>query len=163
MRGQKPRMPLLRLAYTTQFLIALIAVFFVWEEVGGPYHLELMPWWMKLVLGTSLAFSMVRATVGAVSHAKAWNKSTVKWCVAALALAAGCAIANYYCNLYGEEEDQQDEQNTSIAAARGGGATLGTHAKNRPDSAFVLRPAHVRVGTRRTRINRPHRPGAINA
>lgn len=156
-------MPLLRLAYTTQFLIASIAVFFVWEEVGGPYHLELMPWWMKLALGTGMAFSMVRATAAAVSHEEAWNKSTVKWCAAVLLLAAGCAIANYYCNLYGEEEDQQDEQKTSIAALPKRGATLGTHAKIRPDCAFVLRPAHVRVGPRGSRTNRPHCSGAIDA
>ena len=28
-------MPILRLAYTTQFLIALIAVFVLWSQVGG--------------------------------------------------------------------------------------------------------------------------------
>ena len=28
-------MPILRLAYATQFLIALIAVFVLWSEVGG--------------------------------------------------------------------------------------------------------------------------------
>ena len=35
---------------------------------------------------------------------------------AALATALGCAVANYYCNLYGDE-DEQDGSDTSIAAA----------------------------------------------
>lgn len=110
-------MPLVRLAYTTQFLIALIAVFVVWDEVGGPYHLDLMPWWLKLGLGTGVAYTAVRATAAAVSGAAAWNAGTMKWCVAALALLAGCAIANYYCNMYGEEMEQQNESQTSLAEA----------------------------------------------
>ena len=110
-------MPLLRLAYTTQFLIALIAVFVVWDEVGGPYHLDLMPWWLKLGLGTGVAYAVVRATSSAVAGPSAWTAATVKWCAAMLALLAGCAIANYYCNLYGEQNDEQDGSSTSRAAA----------------------------------------------
>ena len=110
-------MQLLRLAYTTQFLIALIAVFFVWEEVGGPYHLDLMPWWLKLGLGTGVAYAAVRATASAVAGDSPWNKTTLRWCGAVLALLVGCVVANYYCNLYGEEIDQQDQSGTSIATA----------------------------------------------
>jgi len=44
-------MPILRLAYATQFLIALIAVFVLWSEVGGQVHLDLMPWYFKLAFG----------------------------------------------------------------------------------------------------------------
>jgi hypothetical protein len=38
----------LRLAYATQFLIALIAVYVLWSQVGGQSHLDLMPWYLKL-------------------------------------------------------------------------------------------------------------------
>ena len=107
-----------RLAYTTQFLIALIAVFVVWDEVGGPYHLDLMPWWLKLALGTGLAYTVVRATASAVAAPTAWTTGTVRWCVVALALLAGCAIANYYCNVYGDEMDDQSESQTSLAVNR---------------------------------------------
>jgi hypothetical protein len=110
--------PLARLAYTTQFLIALIAVFVVWDEVGGPYHLDLMPWWLKLGLGTGVAFTIVRATAAAVSGAAAWNAGALKWCAALLALLAGCAIANYYCDLWGQENDDQEGTSTSLAAVR---------------------------------------------
>ena len=109
-------MPLLRLAYTTQFLIALIAVFFVWEEVGGPYHLDLMPWWLKLGLGTGVAYAAVRATASAVALDSAWNRATLRWCAAMVVLLLGCVIANYYCDLEGEEGDQPDGSGTSIAA-----------------------------------------------
>jgi len=53
-------MPILRLAYATQFLIALIAVFVLWSEVGGQVHLDLMPWYFKLAFGAGAAFAMVK-------------------------------------------------------------------------------------------------------
>ena len=118
-------MPLLRLAYTTQFLLAWIAVFFVWEEVGGPYHLDLMPWWLKLGLGTGVAYAAVRATAASVAGDSAWNRSTVRWCSVMVALAIGCAVANYYCDLYGEADEQGSD--TSIAAA--------------PRATLLIRPA----------------------
>ena len=34
-------MPLLRLAYVTQFMIAVIAVFALWSQVGGQSHLDI--------------------------------------------------------------------------------------------------------------------------
>jgi hypothetical protein len=108
-------MPILRLAYTTQFLLALIAVFFVWEEVGGSYHLDLMPWWLKLGLGTGVAYAAVRATAASVAGEAAWNRATLRWCATMLALAIGCAVANYYCNLYGEEDEPQEGSEVSIA------------------------------------------------
>ena len=54
-------MPILRLAYTTQFLIALIAVFVLWGQVGGQSHLDLIPWYLKLGLGMASAFAAVKA------------------------------------------------------------------------------------------------------
>jgi len=67
------RMPLLRLAYSTQFLIALIAVFLLWSQVGGQTHLDLMPWYLKLGLGGGVAFATVKATAASVSQERAWE------------------------------------------------------------------------------------------
>jgi hypothetical protein len=64
-------MPILRLAYATQFLIALIAVFTLWSEVGGQNHLDLMPWYAKAILGAGAAFATVKATAAAVSEKQA--------------------------------------------------------------------------------------------
>jgi hypothetical protein len=111
------RMPILRLAYTTQFLIALIAVFFLWSEVGGQGHLDLMPWYLKLGLGAGVAYAAVKATAAAVAQEPAWNIKTLKWFGALLALLVACGVATYYYHLYGEEDDQQEGQGTSIAGA----------------------------------------------
>ena len=51
------QMPILRLAYITQFLVALIAIFVFWAQVGGQGHLDLLPWYVKLALGTGVAYS----------------------------------------------------------------------------------------------------------
>ena len=109
-------MPLLRLAYSTQFLIALIAVFVLWSQVGGQSHLDLMPWYLKLGLGAGAAFAAVKATAAAVGHGHAWNGSSLKWLGITLALLAGCGLASYYYHVYGEtdEEDEQDSQTSAL-------------------------------------------------
>jgi preprotein translocase subunit SecG len=106
-------MPILRLAYTTQFLLTLLAVFFLWSEVGGQSHLDLMPWYLKLVLGVGAAFAVVKATAGAVSHDRVWNAQTLRWTGILLVLLIGCGLASYYVHTYGEEDEEQDDNLTS--------------------------------------------------
>jgi hypothetical protein len=106
-------MPILRLAYTTLFLIALLAVFFAWSEVGGQSHLDLMPWYLKLILGSGAAFAIVRATSAAVSHDRAWNGQTLRWFGILLILLIGCGLASYYAHLYDEEDDEEEDSVTS--------------------------------------------------
>src|SRR5262245_29559448 len=103
-------MPLLRLAYVTQFMIASIAVFVLWSQVGGQSHLDLMPWYVKLGLGGGVALAAVRATKCAVEDKVAWNGGTVKWFGIMLALIAGCGLASYYFHVYGESEEEQSEE-----------------------------------------------------
>jgi hypothetical protein len=104
-------MHVLRLAYASQFLIALIAVFLLWSEVGGQSHLDLMPWYLKLALGAGVAFAVVKATIAAVSRDSAWNAGTLKWFGITLALLLGCGLASYYYHVYGEtDEDQTDDE-----------------------------------------------------
>jgi len=116
MKVQHQPMPILRLAYITQFLIAIIAVFELWSQVGGQSHLDLMPWYLKLGLGAGAAFAAVQATVAAVSRQPAWNGGTLKWFGITVALLIGCGLASYYYHVYGEtdEEDQQDSQTSSL-------------------------------------------------
>jgi hypothetical protein len=106
-----PETPILRLAYSTLYLVALLAVFVVWSEVGGQGHLDIMPWYLKLGLGAGAAFAIVKATSAAVSGGHAWNGGTLKWCGILVALLIGCGLATYYVHVYGEE-DEQDEDDT---------------------------------------------------
>jgi hypothetical protein len=109
-------MPILRLAYTTQFLLALIAVFFLWSEIGGQTHLDIMPWYWKAALGGGAAYACVRATVAAVGGETAWNAGTLRWLGITLALLVACGIASFYVHVYGEEdEDQPADAKSSVA------------------------------------------------
>jgi hypothetical protein len=103
-------MPILRLAYSTQFLIALMAVFVLWSQVGGQSHLDLLPWPVKLVLGLAAAYGVVRATAASVSGHRAWNGQTVRWLGFTLAVLAACGYATYYAHLNLEESDDADQQ-----------------------------------------------------
>jgi hypothetical protein len=117
MEVRRREMPLLRLAYSTQFLIALIAVFVLWSQVGGQSHLDLMPWYLKLGLGAGAAFAAVKATAAAVSQDHPWGGPTLKWFGIVLALLVGCGMASYYYHVYGEsdESDQPDSQTSWLA------------------------------------------------
>jgi hypothetical protein len=107
-------MHLLRLAYVTQFLIGVIAVFVLWSQVGGQNHLDLMPWYLKLGLGAGTALAGVKATAAAVSHQQAWNGSALKWFGITLALLVGCGMVTYYYHVYAEgDEEQAEESQTS--------------------------------------------------
>ena len=110
-------MPILRLAYTALFLIALMAVFVVWSQVGGQSHIDLLPWWVKLGLGLAAAYCVVRAAAAAVSGEHAWNGQTVRWLGLMLAVMAACGYAAYYAHLNLEESDETDqEQDTTISS-----------------------------------------------
>lgn len=134
-------MPILRLAYSTQFLIALIAIFVLWSQVGGQSHLDLMPWYLKLGLGAGAAFAVVKATAAAVGSDHAWNGPTLKWLGILLALLIGCGLTSYYYHVYGEsdEENQQDTQTSSLAGA-GTGRPLQVAALRLAGGSIVTGP-----------------------
>lgn len=105
---------LLRLAYVAEYLLAVIAVFALWSGVGGQSHLDLMPWFVKLVLGAGAAFATVKATAAAVSQERAWNAGSVKWFGILLALLLCCGLASYYAHTYLEDGDDQPDDNTAM-------------------------------------------------
>ena len=105
-----PKNPILRLAYAIEFLIAIIAVFVLWSQVGGQSHLDPLPWFVKLALGGAAAFAVVKATAEAVSQEAAWHRGTLKWCGILLALLVGCGMASLYSHNYLESDEPPDEE-----------------------------------------------------
>jgi hypothetical protein len=110
---------LLRLAYIAEFLLALIAVFIVWSQVGGQTHLDLMAWYFKLFFSVAIAYAVVRATQAAVGSEDAWNGHVLGWLALVGVLAAGAGMITYYVHLYepADEEDQPTTQ-TSIVPTK---------------------------------------------
>jgi hypothetical protein len=122
MKDRHDLMPILRLAYSTLFLIALMAVFVLWSQVGGQSHLDLIPWPIKLGLGAAAAYGVVRATAASVSGDRAWNGHMVRWLGLTLAVLAACGYASYYAHMNLEESDDADQpQDTTVSRSGGSG------------------------------------------
>jgi hypothetical protein len=98
----------LRIAYAVQFALTLMAVFEVWGQVGGQGHLDLIPWYAKLLLSVGLALALVKATASAVERDKFRNASTVAWLAAAVALMIAMGALTYYEHLHEPADDEED-------------------------------------------------------
>jgi hypothetical protein len=110
-------MNLLRLAYSALYLIALIAVYVLWSQVGGQGHLDLVPWYIKLILGSLAALAVTRATAASVSGERGWNGHTLRWLGFAVALLVACGLASYYSHLYLEDTGDEDEQSDTTVSS----------------------------------------------
>src|SRR5450755_953554 len=127
MKGRHDPMPILRLAYSTLFLIAVIAVFVLWSQVGGQSHLDLLPWTLKLGLGLAAAYGIVRATAASVAGDRAWNGHAVRWLGFTLAVLLACGYATHYAHMNLEETDEEDaSQDTTISQLHSGVRRLST-------------------------------------
>jgi hypothetical protein len=103
----------LRAAYGIQFVVTLMAIFEVWGQVGGQGHLDVMPWYAKLLFSGALALSSVKATAGAVERDKFWNKATTFWVAAALLLMTAMGMLTYYEHLH-EPADEGDDSSAPV-------------------------------------------------
>jgi hypothetical protein len=98
-----------RIAYAVQFVVTMMAIFEVWGQVGGQGHLDLMPWYAKLLLSSSLSLAAVKATVAAVDRDRFWNKRTSAWLAAVLLLITAMGLLTLYEHVH-EPADEGDEQ-----------------------------------------------------
>lgn len=105
----------LRLALVIEFLVAVIAVFFVWDKVAGPDLLDLIPWHWKLILGTGLAFAIVQATASSARQENPWNTRTMGWLATALAFMILIGALTYSCAL---EEPVEEEETPAMSGVR---------------------------------------------
>jgi hypothetical protein len=101
---------LLRVAYAVEFCVAIIAVLMLWNEAGGQGHMDMMPWYWKLILTAGAAYAAVRATAAAVDHEKAWNRSTLRWISVLLSFLLACGLLTYYVHIYEPEEEEEGDE-----------------------------------------------------
>jgi hypothetical protein len=100
----------IRIAYALEFLLALIACFECWSQIGGQAPLDLMPWWLKLLLAAAFSGTVVRLTAIAVQNNKFPSVPVIRWTVAFLLVLAVIAITTYYFYLHvPPDEDNSDE------------------------------------------------------
>ncbi len=87
---------LLRLVYALEFLLALVAIFTAWSEIGGQAVLDLMHWGWKLSLSLLLAGAIVGFSAAIVTGENFWNPRSVRWSMALLACLSAMALVTYY-------------------------------------------------------------------
>jgi hypothetical protein len=104
----------LRLAYVSEFLLALIATLMLWSQVGGQAHLDLMPWYDKLSLSVALALVTVLGTMSAAAHERAWNARTIAFLLMALLITGAMAVLTYYYHVH--EDDDEGDGNANVAS-----------------------------------------------
>jgi hypothetical protein len=105
----------LRLAYSFEFLIALLVTFMLWSEIGGQGHLDLMPWYIKLLCGVSMACCCIRFTAGLVEEPKAWNFRSARWLGGLILIAMLMGGITYYYHLHEAQDDQDSDDSTATS------------------------------------------------
>jgi hypothetical protein len=104
---------LLPVLYALEFLIALIAVFTVWGEVGGQNHLDYMPWYWKAAIGFGSAAAIIQLTLALASDSPTAPRRKITWTLvlAGLALCAGLVTLYYHVN---EPQDEYEDAPATV-------------------------------------------------
>jgi len=103
-----------RFAYVCEFLIALVAIFTAWSEVGGQAALDLMHWGWKLGFSFALAVAIVAYTAAIQASASVWTMRSVRWLAAIAVLVFATGIVTYYYALQ-EDTGDSDESATTLS------------------------------------------------
>jgi hypothetical protein len=113
----------LRLAYSFEFLFALLTGLMLWSEIGGQGHLDMMPWYLKLAALLALAGSSVRLTASVVESQAAWNPRSVAWLTGLILVMALMGGITYYYHLHEslDEQNSDDTSTTSVTVVAPGG------------------------------------------
>ena len=109
---------LLRVLYVIEFLVAVIAIFHVWSELGGA-HLDYMAWYWKAAIGLPAAYVVVRITMAMVSDDAKRVRRMIAWGSVLVLLAVSAGLVTYYYHLNEpQDEENQDQQTVTPAALR---------------------------------------------
>src|SRR5580692_8773568 len=108
----------LRPLLIVEFLIAVEAIFTVWSEVGGQYHLDLMFWPWKLGIGIAAAGLIVAITANLVRNDGSITRRAVMFCSLLIAIFLLAGVVTYYYHVnepVEQEEDQDDDSPAKIS------------------------------------------------
>ena len=99
---------LLRLVYVCEFLLALVAIFTAWSEIGGQAALDLMHWGWKLGLSFPLAGAIVAYTAALLSEQAVWSPRSARWLSIISILLLAIGIVTYYYALQVDNGDSEE-------------------------------------------------------
>lgn len=101
---------LLRFLYACEFLLALIAIFSSWSEIGGQATLDLMHWSWKFGFSFALAGAFVAYTRTLIADDSIWTLRSLRWLTAIALLLCSMGIVTYF---YAVQVDAGDSDETS--------------------------------------------------
>jgi heme/copper-type cytochrome/quinol oxidase subunit 4 len=105
------------MAYACEFLLAVIAVFTAWSQIGGQGHLDMMAWYWKFGLGLGLSIATVALTQALILQEKLVTRRSGLWAVVIIAFIAGMLAVTMYYHFH-EPVDENDEESTTAAAGQ---------------------------------------------
>lgn len=105
---------LLRLAYVFEFLVALVAIFTAWSEIGGQDALDLMHWTWKFGLGVGLAAAIVFYTAAIVTADSIWTLRSARWLMVIVLVMLVIGVVTYYYALQVDTGDSDETGTVSM-------------------------------------------------
>ena len=108
---------LLRLAFVFEFLVALVAIFTAWSEVGGQSALDSMTWFWKFGLSLLLAAAVVGYSSAIVLEDRLWTLRSAGWLTGILLIIVAMGFVTYYFQLQVESVDGDESSTISRAFA----------------------------------------------
>jgi hypothetical protein len=109
---------ILRPLLIIEFLIAIQAIFAVWSEVGGQYHLDLMFWPWKLGIGVASAGLIVAITASLVHNEGKLTTRALTLCGFLIATLAVAGLVTYYYHLNEPADTDEDEDDEPAKISR---------------------------------------------
>ena len=103
---------IIRILFAIEFLLALIAVFAFWSQVGGQYHLDLMYWPWKFGLGLGAAAVFTFLTAEFVRKDGRWSRRAFFLVAVLFAVVLTAGAVTYYYHL--NEPDESDTEDTPV-------------------------------------------------
>lgn len=107
--------PWRRLSSALVFLLAWIAIWLAWPQVGGQGHLDLMHWGWKLGLPLGAAFAAAGAARAAMFAPRWLSRGVLGWWLLLAVLGAATGWVTYYYHL--QEEQLAPESGEGLADA----------------------------------------------
>ncbi len=104
---------LLRLAFALEFLLALVAIFTAWSEVGGQAVLDAMTWFWKLGLSLALAGATVGFTSALCADQRFWTMRSARWLTAIFLIMISMGAVTYYFQL--QTDESESDENSPVS------------------------------------------------
>lgn len=104
---------LLRLAYVLEFLVAIIAIFTAWSEIGGQAALDLMHWGWKIGLSAAMAGSIVYYTQAIISEEALWTPRAARRLTLLLLVGVVMGLVTSYYFMQEDSGDSDDPETTT--------------------------------------------------